>query len=144
MLFPPNIKVIVTVFQKSFLIYQFSCKIDICYIGRTTQRSDIRINQNIPTNIRPNTSGYSAAPSNQNSSFAIWQSELCSHKPIMFSILVNSNNEFQLPIQEALLITRHKPELCITKQFYTSLLFNNLIGSCKENIITRVNSSGLR
>ena len=30
------------------------------------------------------------------------------------------------------------------KQFYTPFLFNNPIGPCEENIITRVNSSGLQ
>ena len=54
----------------------------------------------------------------------------------MFTKLANSNNEFQFSILEILLITRHKPEFCIQKQFYTPLLSKNPIGPCEENIIT--------
>ena len=38
---------------------------------------------------------------------------------------------------------RHKPELCIQKQFYTPLFFNNLIVPREKNIITHANSFGL-
>ena len=53
---------------------------------------------------------------------------------MIFVILANLNNEFQLSILEALLITNHKPELFIKKQFYTPLLFNNPIGPCEEEV----------
>ena len=46
-LFPTNIKYSGTIFQKSFLIYKFSFKCDVCYIGRTTQRLYIRIHRHI-------------------------------------------------------------------------------------------------
>ena len=51
-------------------------------------------------------------------------------------------NEFQLSILEALQITKHKLELCIQKEFYSPLLFKNLLGPSEENIITLANSSG--
>ena len=41
----PNLKDRVTVLQKSSLIYRFTGKCDICYMGRTNQRFEIRINQ---------------------------------------------------------------------------------------------------
>ena len=59
----------------------------------------------------------------------------------MFTILANSNNEFQLSIPEVLIITRFKPELCIQKQFYTSLFFNDSNLPREENFITRANSN---
>ena len=65
-------------------------------------------------------------------------------KPSIVTILANSNNEFQLSMMEVLLITRHKPDLCIKKQFYTPLLFNEPIGPREENIISRTDSFDLR
>ena len=49
-----------------------------------------------------------------------------------------------LLILETLLIKKHKPELCIIKQSYTPLLFNNLLGPSEENIINRTNTAGLQ
>ena len=39
------------------------------------------------------------------------------YKHTMFTILLKSNNEFQLSILESLLITSHKPGLCIQNIF---------------------------
>ena len=61
----------------------------------------------------------------------------------MFTLSEKTINELQLSILEALLITKLKPELCIQKQFFKPLLFNNRIGPCEENI-NRAKSSGLR
>ena len=44
-LFPPNFKDSVTTRQKSSLIYRFTCKCDVCYMGHTSQCLEIRINQ---------------------------------------------------------------------------------------------------
>ena len=74
------------------------------------------INQHILSNIRTISSSYTAMPSNQNSSSAIARHLLdnlvCAamYKPMMSTIFMNSNNEFQLSILVALLITMHKPE----------------------------------
>ena len=57
--------------------------------------------------------------------------------------LATSTNELQQSILEALLIKQYKPELCIQKQSYIPLLFNNLLGPSDENIINRTNSAGL-
>ena len=105
--------------------------------------------RHIPSNIRTNASGSTAAPRNQNSSSPtasspIGQSGLWSaYRPTMFTNHENSKNEFHLSILEALVITEHRLKLCIQKQFYTSLFFNNPIGPREEeNTITRTNSSG--
>ena len=106
-LFSPNIKDNVTVFLKSSLIFKFSCKGDVCYIGHTTQRLDISIKQHIPSNIHTNTSGYTVVPSNQNSSSSIARNQLdnpdcaAAYKLMMFTILANLNNEFYFTILEA-------------------------------------------
>ena len=139
----------VTALHKSPLIYQFICKCDVCHIGLTSQRSAIRINKHIPSSIRTHTSNYTAA-SSQNSTSAIGRHLLanqacaCVYSPTIFTILDISTNELQLSIPEALLIKKYKPELCIQKQFYSLLLFNNLFGPSEETIITRNNSIGLR
>ena len=62
----------------------------------------------------------------------------------MFTILETSTNELQLSILEALLIKKYKLELCIQKQSYTPLPFNNLLGPSEENTINRTNSAGLQ
>ena len=67
--------------------------------------------------------------SSQNSSFAIVCHILDNldyvavYKLTKFTIIANSNNEFQLSILEALLITRHKPDLCLQKQFSILYIF---------------------
>ena len=43
-----------------------------------------------------------------------------------------SSNKFQLSILEASLITKHKPELCIYKQFYTTLFLTTPLDHEKE------------
>ena len=117
-LFPPNFRDNVTVFQKRSHICKFSYKCDVCYIGHTLQRLDIQINQYTPSNICTNTLGYTASPSNQNSSSTIahhlLDNPICvaGNKPRMFTTLVNSNNKFLLSMLKALLIIS---ELCIQK-----------------------------
>ena len=89
----------VTIFQKTFLIYKFTCKCDVCYIGRITQRLDIRMNQYISSHIRGNTLNYSAVSSNQNPPSAIARHILdnpacaAAYNPTIFSILESSSNE---------------------------------------------------
>ena len=84
---------------------------------------------------------YTSMPCNKNSSSAISCLLLANldcaaaYKFTMLTILVNSNNEFELSILEALLKTRLKPELCIQKKFYTPLLFKTPVGLWKETLL---------
>ena len=41
--------------QKSFVVYEFSCRCEARYVGRTTQRLEDRIKQHVPTSIRKKT-----------------------------------------------------------------------------------------
>ena len=132
-------------FKKVLFIYKFLCQCYVCYIGHTTQRLDIRMNQHILSNIHTNTLDYTTASSNQN-----WSSTIAHHLlddpfySTMFTILEISSNEFCLSILESLLITKYQPTLCIQKRFYTLLLFNNPTLPQEENNITHANSSGLQ
>ena len=38
--------------QKSYIVYEFSCRCEAQYVGRTTQRLEDRIKQHVPTRIR--------------------------------------------------------------------------------------------
>ena len=62
----------------------------------------------------------------------------------MLSILETSNNELHLSILESFLMTKYQHTLCIQKQFYTLLLFNNPTFLREENNIISADSSGLR
>ena len=64
-LFPPNLKDSAVMF-KCFSIYKFHCNCDICYIGHTTKRLNIRINQHIPPCICTNNLNHSIVASNLN------------------------------------------------------------------------------
>ena len=128
-LFPPNLKNSMTIFQKNIFINKFSCKCDACYIGRTSQRLDIRMNLHIPCHIFTATLNYSAMSSNQNPPSAIARHLLdnlassTAYNPIMFSIIVSSSNELHLSILDGFLFTKYQPELYIQKHFYTLILF---------------------
>ena len=41
--------------QKSLVVYEFSCRCEARYVGRTTQRLEYRIKQHVPTSIRKKT-----------------------------------------------------------------------------------------
>ena len=115
MLCSPKHTVSVTIFQKSSLIYKYLYKCDVCYIGCTTQRLDIRMNQQIPSNTSTNTLDYTTASSNQNSFFAIARHLMdnlavaAAYNSTMFIILEKISKELHLSILEALFITKYQP-----------------------------------
>ena len=51
MFFLPNLKDSVSLHHKSFLIYKFQYKHDVCYIGHTTQIFEDSIKQHVPLTI---------------------------------------------------------------------------------------------
>ena len=117
-------------YKKSFLIHKFPYKCDICYIGCTTQRLELRIDQHIPSTIHTNNLDCSVVLSDQNSSSAIAQHQLdnpacaAAYNPKMFTILEFSSNKLHLSILKALLISEFQPVSCKQKKFYLLLLFN--------------------
>ena len=115
-----------TTLQKSSLIYQFTYKCDICYIGRTNQCLEIRINQHIPSNIQTHTSDYTTALNSYNSTSTLDhhllanQTCACVYSHTMFTILETSINVMQLSSLEALLI-KNTNQNCVSK---SNLIFH--------------------
>ena len=140
-LLPPNLKKSMICFPKSFLIYKFLCRFDVCYSGCTTQVLDMRINRHIPSHISTNTVNYSGVLSHQNPPSAIARHSLDS--PVCAAIY-NPTYELHLSILEAYLILKHQLEQSTQKQFNTLLLFDNSFGLRETNKINRANSDGSR
>ena len=128
-------------FLISSLIYKISSKCNVCYISRATQRLDIWIIQLIFSNILTKRYGYTAAQNNQHSSSAIarhlLENKNCTsaYKPTIFTLLANSNYEFQLSIVKPLIITKHKSEFCIQKQFYAPLFLTTQLDHVKKILV---------
>ena len=126
-LFSPNLKDRVTAFQKHSLFYRFTCKCDICYIGRPNQLFEIRINKHIPSSIPTHVSNYTTKPSSYNSTSPLtanfwpirpahaYSVPLC--LPSRRHQQMNSNYPFWKHTYK-----KYKTELCIPKQSYTPLL----------------------
>ena len=128
-LFLHNLKDSVSLHHRSFLIYKFHWKCNICYIGHATQRLENRIKLLVFPAIRSNSLTHSTDSCHQNAS-SISQ-HLSANEPYantfnlnMFTILEVSNNELQLSVLEGFYITQYLPTLCKQKDFYNFLLFN--------------------
>ena len=108
-----------------------------------SKRIIILISKHIPSSIRAHTSDYTTIQTSYNWTSAISRHLLtnqtcaCVYSPTMFTILETSINEQQRTILEALLIKKYKSELCIQKQFYTALLFNNVLEPSEEKTTPR-------
>ena len=118
--------------EKSNIIYKFSCHCGSGYVGKTSQRFHLRINQHVPKIIRSWINGTSAQPK-KNYFSAIGQhlldNQVCAKnfKENSFSVVARAENSFQLHILEALYIQSLKPSLCKQKKFvYQTRLFKSL------------------
>lgn len=120
--------------QQSHIIYQFSCRCDSRYIGRTSQRLQDRVKQHVPKSIRfPPPSQSTSDPVNHSynetvaTSSAIGQHLL--HNPVcaehyndsMFSVISKGRSTFHLQTLESTIIKLSKPNLCRQKEFVYSL-----------------------
>ena len=120
--------------QQSMIVYQFVCRCDCWYVGRTSQRLQDRINQHIPKARRNrNQPGCDLFQSNLTSTSAIEQhlfkNEKCAsyYDNNQFSILAKGRTLFHLSILEATLIKMLKSELCRQKEFvHTAKLHHGL------------------
>ena len=118
--------------EKSNIIYKFSCHCGSDYVGKTSQRFHVRIDQHVPKVLKKWFDGRSEKPTKKYFS-AIGQHLLdnpeCvkNYKKDNFSVLVRAENSFQLHILEALCIQSLKPSLCKQKKFvYQTRLFKSL------------------
>ena len=105
--------------QQSMAVYQYVCRCNCRYAGRTSQRLQDRIKQHIPKAIRNQTQpDCDLFQSNPTSTSAIGQNLLNSEKCVayyddnQFSILAKGKTLFYLSTLEATLIKMLKPELC--------------------------------
>ena len=114
--------------QQSMVVYQYVCRCDCRYVGRTSQRLQDRIKQHIPKAIRNQAqTNCDLFQSNYTSTSAIGQHLLNNKKCAsyyddnQFSILAKGRTLFHLSTLEATFIKMLKPELCRQKEFVYTL-----------------------
>ena len=121
--------------QQSMIVYQYVCRCDCRYVGRTTQRLQDRINQHIPKSIRTGHQQQKFQPQRNckktsteiNCDSAIGQhllqNKTCANNfnTNQFSILAKARTQFHLSTLEATFIRILKPEWCRQKEFVYSL-----------------------
>lgn len=112
--------------HNSSLIYSFKCSCSLHYIGRTTQRLDVRKKQHVPAKIRNRKYTPSDILTNTyNSSIAehLINSHNCSvnFSGDAFTILSKSHSNYQLKVLETIYILSLKPPLCKQKDFILGL-----------------------
>ena len=121
--------------QKSCVIYEFSCRCEARYVGRTTQRLADRIKQHAPMSIRKKSNTVREQPprlcKNNNSKIncesAIGQHLLMNpecaktYRDDNFRIIGQGRSSFHLSVLESVYIKTQNPVLCKQKDFIFSL-----------------------
>ena len=125
--------------QKSCVVYEFLCRCEARYVGRTTQRLADRIKQHVPTSIRKKSSTVREQPprmcknisSKINFESAIGQHLITNpecaktYTDDNFRIIGQARSSFHLGVLESVYIKTQNPVLCRQKEFAFSLkLFN--------------------
>ena len=121
--------------KKSSVIYEFTCKCESGYVGRTTQRLGDRIKQHVPSNIRNKNAPQREQPPRscrsrntfKPSDSAIGQHLLDNQDSAkrcngdMFRTIGRARSSFNLAVLESIYIQTKKPPLCRQKEFVFSL-----------------------
>ena len=121
--------------QESSVVYEFTCQWNSGYVGRTTQRSEDRIKQHVPSNIRNKTHPQREQPprsckskiTTKTCDSAIGQHLLenpdCAknYNGDMFRIIGKVRSSFHLAVLESIYINTKKPLLCRQKEFVFTL-----------------------
>ena len=121
--------------QKTCIVYEFSRRYEVRYVGRTTQRLADRIKQHIPTSIRTKNATIREQPpsmsKNSNpkmkSDSAIGQHLIknpeCAktYSDHIFQIIGQARSSFHLCVLESVYIKTQNPVLCKQKEFIFSL-----------------------
>ena len=123
--------------QQSLVVYQYVCRCDCRYVGRTSLRLQERITQHIPKSIRnkekptkvlPRRNCKTKTPPNQlecDSAIGLHllQNPNCAahYHDRQFSILTKARTQFHLAALEAIFIKTQQPILCQQKEFVYSL-----------------------
>ena len=117
--------------QLSMVVYQYVCRCECRYVGRTSQRLQDRIRQHVPKTIRNKTNQERIQPTRKskiNSSTPNCDSAIGTHllkhpncalhyNDNQFSILSKARSDFHLAVLESIHITSSKPALCCQKEF---------------------------
>ena len=123
---------------QNIVVYQYVCRCDCQYVGRTTLRLHNRINQNVPRSIRNQRLPTEILPkrsckvtknlsilekSNSVIGIHLFQNKDCAnnYSDQQFSILAKAIMSFYLAVLKAIFIKNLKPELCRQKEFVYSL-----------------------
>ena len=117
--------------HQSNVVYEYVCRCDSRYVGRTTQRLLDRISQHVPKFIRNHTQQERKQPPRKNKT-TNWEpacdsaignhllkNELCAdnYNDNQFYILSKARSDFHLAVLESIFITTRKPILCRQKEF---------------------------
>ena len=116
--------------QKSCVVYEFSCRCEARYVGRTTQGLAERLKQHVPTSIRKNSYAAREQPpricknkSKINCDSAIGQHHIANpecaktHTDGNFRIIGQARSSFHLSVLESVYIKTQNPVLCRQKEF---------------------------
>ena len=121
--------------QTSCIVYEFSCRCDARYVGRTKQRLADRIKQHVPTSIRKKSYVTREQPSRicKNNKFKINCESVVGQNLIAnpvcaktyiddnFRIIGQARSSFHLSVLESVYIKTQDPVLCRQKEFVFSL-----------------------
>ena len=120
--------------QNSCVVYEFSCRYEACYVGRTTQRLADRIKQHVPISIRTKSNIVREQPPCmcKNSISKISDSSIGQHlitnpecaktyTDDNLRIIGQARSSFHLSIFESVCIKTQNPVLCKQKEFIFSL-----------------------
>ena len=117
--------------QKSCTVYEFSCRCEARYVGRTTQRLADRIKQHVPTSIRKKSNTVREQPprickknnSKINCESAIGQHLIANpecaktYTDDNFRMIGQARSSFHLSFLESVYIKTQNPVFCRQKEF---------------------------
>ena len=123
--------------QKSCVVYEFSCRCEAWYVGRTAQKLADKIKQHVPTSIRKKSSTVRGQrmckniSSKINCELAIGQHLITdpecakTYTDDNFWIIGQVRSSFHLVVLESVYIKTQNPVLCRQYEFVFSLKFFN-------------------
>ena len=118
------------IFKQSMLIYRFVCRCNSTYIGKTCQRLEVRIRQQIPRFIlskgRQTSRHSQAMDSAIGEQFLTMNSCRTNYEDDRFSFLHRARDKIYLKVLEAIYIVINRRTLC--RQLSTHIL--NILGNC--------------
>ena len=136
-IFPSIHKDAVPSIQQSMVVYEYVCRCDCRYVGRTSLRLEERINQHVPNFIRRKQQPTKILPERKCKIRSIATHQQCvsaiglhlmqnpecatQYSNDQFSILAKARSMFHLSVLEATYIKIRKPILCRQKEFVYSL-----------------------